>query len=393
LENARLYQQAQQHAAELEERVAERTAALQASEATARAMLDTAPDAVYLLDVDGYILATNEMGARRLNRLPANLVGRRIYDLLSPDVAAAHAQSIDLILSTGQSVRYEDERGGRYYDNALYPIYNAAGEVTRVAVYARDVTARRHAEEDMRRALDQERELSDLKSRFISIASHEFRTPMTTILSAAELLEHYSHRWSEAKRLDYLHRIQIAVKHMVELVNDVLVVGRADAGRMDFNPAPLDVERFCMDLVHEYQTGVGVQHTLRLSCHSFPQKVQIDEKLFRHILGNLLSNAIKYSPPGTVIEVELKHDDTDVQLAVCDSGIGIPADDLPHLFDTFHRASNVGTIPGTGLGMSILKRAVDLHGGTINVTSRIGEDSGTVFVVTLPLMFVDEDTA
>lgn len=287
LDNARLYQQSQEHAAELEERVAERTAALQASEATARALLDTAPDASYLLNVDGYVLAANEIGARRLNRLPAQLLGHRIYDLLEPEVAAAHAQSIDLILSTGQPVRYEDERAGRYYENAIYPILDSAGHVSRVALYARDVTARRRAEEDMRRALDQERELSDLKSRFITIASHEFRTPMTTILSAAELLEHYSHRWPETKRLDYLHRIQTAVKHMVELVNDVLVVGRADAGRMDFNPAPVDIEKFCGDLIRDYQSGIGLQHQVRFHSSIQGRQFMVDEKLFRHILGNL----------------------------------------------------------------------------------------------------------
>lgn len=386
LENARLYQEAQRHAIELEERVRERTAALHASEETARVLLNAAPDAAYLLDTQGNILAANAPGSQDLATSTAELIGLNVQDLFEPALAAARLSQIKRVISTGQPVHFEDERAGRYFQNNIYPIHSATGEIDRVAVYTNDITERHLADEEMQRALAQEKELSELKSRFISIASHEFRTPLTTILSSAELLEHYSHRWSDAKKLDYLKRIQVAVRHMVELINDVLVVGKSDAGKQAFEPAPLDLIAFCGTIVNEIQPDSQQPQPIDFRARGDCANAVMDERLLRHILSNLLSNAVKYSPPGSPIEFSLHGRDGQVIFEVSDHGIGIPPEDLAHLYDTFHRARNVGTIAGTGLGLTIVKRSVDLHRGTIQVDSRIGEDSGTRFTVTLPLV-------
>ncbi|MBI5565807.1 MAG: GAF domain-containing protein [Chloroflexi bacterium] len=393
LENARLYQEAQRHATELEARVRERTAALRDSEETARVLLNAAPDAAYLLDANGTLLAANAPGAEDLATSVEQLVGVNLVDLFEPALAQARRAQVNRAINTGQPIRFQDERAGRYFENVIYPIRGAAGVIDRVAVYSNDVTERRQAEIEMQRALDKEKELSELKSRFISVASHEFRTPLTTILSSAELLEHYSHRWSDAKKLEYLKRIQTAVQHMVDLINDVLVVGRSDAGKQAFEPAPLDLIGFCGSIISEIQPDGSHPQPIVFLARGDCANAVMDERLLRHILSNLLSNAIKYSPPGAPVQFNLHEQAGQVVFEISDHGIGIPLDDLAHLYDTFHRASNVGNIAGTGLGMTIVKRSVDLHGGKIEVDSHVGTESGTRFTVTLPLVSVPPEPA
>ncbi len=233
------------------------------------------------------------------------------------------------------------------------------------------------------RALEREQELSALKSRFISMTSHEFRTPLTTILSSAEMLEHYSHKWPEARKLEHLRRIQRAVKQMTALLDDVLMISRAEAGRLTFAPAPLDLAALCGDLAEAFQFQAGARHAVNLRIVGECANVSLDERLVRHILGNVLSNAVKYSPQGGEVAFEVTCAGGQALFRVQDHGIGIPLADQARLFESFHRASNVGAISGTGLGLSIVKRAVEAHGGAITVESQVGV--GTAVTVTLPI--------
>jgi len=247
----------------------------------------------------------------------------------------------------------------------------------------------RQAHEEVSRALGKEKELGELKTRFISMASHEFRTPLTTILSSAELLEHYSRQWTEDKKLEHFRRIQTATKNMMGLLDDVLVMGKVEAGKLRFIPAPIDLDKFCRDIVEELRLSAGAKHSLVLTVQGDATQAHMDETLLRHILSNLLSNAIKYSPPGSIIQFELACRDGQAVFQINDQGIGIPPEDQAHLFETFHRAANVRNIAGTGLGMAIVKRSVDLHGGTIDVASQIGV--GTTVTVSLPMGTVSDE--
>lgn len=248
--------------------------------------------------------------------------------------------------------------------------------------------ARWRAETEIHKALEKEKELSELKSRFVSMVSHEFRTPLATTLFSADLLESFSSKWPEEKRLTHIHRIQNAVHRMTQLLDDVLLVGKAEAGKLEFNPAPMNLEAFCQEIVEDLQLTDDRQHTLNFVSQGVCTRAYLDEKLLRHILSNLLSNAIKYSPQGTTVLFELarethqEHGEV-VIFRIQDRGIGIPQEDQARLFETFHRAKNVGTIPGTGLGLTIVKRSVELHGGQIAVESEVG--MGTTFIVMLPL--------
>ncbi|MBW4545997.1 MAG: HAMP domain-containing histidine kinase [Symplocastrum torsivum CPER-KK1] len=238
---------------------------------------------------------------------------------------------------------------------------------------------------ELEQALEREKELSSLKSRLVATISHEYRTPLTTIQSSAELLEHYSHKWTEEKKLTHLQRIQATTKHLSDLVSDVLFVGKAEAGKLEFNPVHLDLEQFCQELVEQMQL-LGVTNEIAIAFYSRGNctNASLDERLLRQILTNLLSNAIKYSPRGSTVCFDLECIEGVVTLRIKNSGIGIPAEDLPRLFDSFHRASNVGAIPGTGLGLAIVKKCVDLHGGQITVDSV--EEVNTTFTVILPLI-------
>ncbi|HEY9876720.1 MAG TPA: ATP-binding protein [Candidatus Obscuribacterales bacterium] len=244
---------------------------------------------------------------------------------------------------------------------------------------------RHKAETDVRNALEKEKELNQLKSRFVSMVSHEFRTPLFTILFSAGLIEKYRFQWTEDKKLTHIQRIQAAAQEMTHLLQDVLIIGQAEAGKIEFNPAPLDLKKMCSEIAEEMQFSVGDRHQIIYSYseESSEKLPMLDAKLLRHIISNLLSNAIKYSPEGENIRFEVMCDRETVRFQIQDRGIGIPPEDQKRLFEPFHRATNVSTISGTGLGLTIVKRSVDLHGGQIDVQSEVGV--GTTFRVTLPI--------
>jgi signal transduction histidine kinase len=170
---------------------------------------------------------------------------------------------------------------------------------------------------------------------------------------------------------------------MTQLLEDVLTIGKAEAGKLQFEPSLMDVVAFCHDLVESLQISARPKHTLNFVTQGDCLNAQIDEKLLGHIITNLLSNAIKYSPQGGTVQFELICNSESAIFRIQDSGIGIPKEDQEKLFDSFRRANNVGTIPGTGLGLAIVKKCVDLHGGQIVVESELG--IGTEFTITLPL--------
>lgn len=282
-----------------------------------------------------------------------------------------------------------------------FRVLNEAGIVTRIAGIAEDITERKQAQADILNALAKEKELSELKSRFISTTSHEFRTPLTTINSSAELLEHYGEKWSVERKITHLHRIQASVTYMTKLLNDILVIGKVEAGKLKLSLEALDLEKFCRTLVEEIQLQDRNQHQIIFSIRSeekskvnmpFFRLPEMDKQLLRSILENLLSNGIKYSPKESTINLILSYHNDQAIFQISDRGIGIPLPDRERLFETFHRATNVGTIPGTGLGLTIVKKCVDIHQGQISVESEVGV--GTTFTVTLPMynsLSTDED--
>lgn len=245
-----------------------------------------------------------------------------------------------------------------------------------------EIKRRKQVEDELRVALDKEKALNQLKSRFVSMVSHEFGNPLTAILAASQLLEQTNP--SESKKAEYFRLIQASVEQMKQLIEDVLLIGKAEAERVQIKPTMIDLNLFCCRLLGELRLGLGRNYHLQLVDLCADPNVCLDPKLLRHILCNLLTNAIKYSPHGGSIQLEVMRQNSEVVFQVQDEGIGIPEKDLPQLFGNFSRAGNVGKIQGTGLGLSIVKHCVDVLGGQISVASK--EDEGTTFRVVLPLV-------
>jgi len=240
-----------------------------------------------------------------------------------------------------------------------------------------DISKRRQAELDIRSALTRQLELNALRSRFVSMTSHEFRTPLATILSSAELMRYYSDRMEAHEKEETLIGIELAVQRMTNMLERVMLIGKSDADMLEFAPHLLNLDQLCRELLSEamaQQRGASNQVNYRFDLDN--PVGNFDEKLLRHIFNNLLSNALKYSPQGQPIEFRVQKDGDKTVFEVIDQGIGIPEAEIAHLFDSFHRASNVGNIPGTGLGLSIVKKSVDVHGGTIEVESIAGDGEG-----------------
>jgi signal transduction histidine kinase len=241
----------------------------------------------------------------------------------------------------------------------------------------------RRAQEELRAALDKERQLHELKSNFVNLVSHEFRTPLSIILSSAEILNSYLPVLKQEQRAMHLKDIKDSTCYMAELVEDVLMLGRVEAGKIQFAPAPMNVPHFCRRLVDEVCSAANQRCPIELTTDSAEDSATGDEALLRHILMNLLSNAVKYSPPGRPVSFSVERVRQDALFVVRDQGIGIPAEDLKRLFTAFHRGSNVGQLPGTGLGLFIVHRCVELHHGHINISS--AEGVGTTVTVRVPL--------
>jgi two-component system, sensor histidine kinase and response regulator len=263
----------------------------------------------------------------------------------------------------------------------------------------------KQAEREILKALEQERELNELRSRIVTMVSHEYRTPLTAILSSAELLECYWHKWDENKRLKHLERIQLAATHLTQLVSDVLSINEVESGQLEFNPMPVNLDLLCHEAIAQLRLPPASPHQITLNYHGPDHgEVILDAKLVQQMLTNLLSNAIKYSPKGGTIEVDLisynpDHRPLNGEMLLTDSqsnpitspvtffrvkdqGFGILPHEQGQIFNAFHRGSNVGTIQGTGLGLAIAKKCVELHRGEIWIESQLGV--GTTVTVTLP---------
>lgn len=263
------------------------------------------------------------------------------------------------------------------------PLQRQLEGIDGVVVVFWDMSAYRQSEL-LQKALEKEQELNQLKSQFVTTVSHEFRNPLAVILTAAELLDLRGAAVLDEKMKAYVQQIKTAVKQMKQLMEDVLGMGRVEAGRLRFAPAPVNLQQLCQDLLGECFLNLTDAHEIIFIHPDHSLETWMDENLLRLILSNLLNNAIKYSPDGGRIRFDYSYstDGQTVIFCVQDQGIGIPTLEQDQLFESFFRASNTNSIQGTGLGLTIVKQCVELHHGQIEVMSEFGV--GTTFTVALP---------
>ncbi|MEW5860638.1 MAG: PAS domain S-box protein, partial [Cyanobacteriota bacterium] len=345
-------------------------AQLRQSEEKFRQFLEAAPDAIAIVGASDRIVLVNTQTEKMFGYERDELLGNTLEMLLPDYIRRVHNKD-----SYGESqappMGVGFELFARRKDGSEFPVDVSLSHIETpqgflVTSIIRNITVRKQAEEEIRKALEQERQLGELKSRFVSMVSHEFRNPLTSISLSAHMLEHCSNEWSQEKKSKYLLRIKDIVRNMTDLLEDVLLIGRADAGKSEFNPVSLDLTEFCRNLVEEIQMSASNQHQINfvsnqtqfklerlnsencsLQCSNpefltIPENesdtiVFMDEKLLRQILNNLLSNAIKYSPQGGIVHFGLTCQNGEATFQIRDEGIGIPPADLARLFETFHR--------------------------------------------------------
>ncbi len=395
--NAHLYLQAQHEVAErvraeaalyelneaLEQRIAERTLELRNSESRYRAIIEDQTELVCRYLPDRTITFANDAYCHFFKRSREMLLNRPFLPNILEEDRAEWEKKFALLTQENPVIAVEHRtiagNGKVHWLQWTHQLIADSGEIQGVG---RDVTRQKQAEEALRQALAHEIELNDIRSRFISMASHDLRTPLAVIQSSTDLLSDYNENLSSERKEVIFSRIQSSIQHMVELLDDILLFARADAGRLEFAPEKLNLIAFCNNLLSELKASIGTQHRLDFSANNGGKPVWADPKLLRHIINNLVSNAIKYSPAGSTVKIELKHNGSLILLSVADQGIGIPIEDQKNLFRTFFRGKNVSHIPGTGLGLAIVQQSVELHGGSISFESHVGE--GTTFLVALP---------
>lgn len=365
-------------------------------------VLDRAMVGIAFLDPRGRLRWANTAMGRIFGVDAHSLVGGSLEPFYtSREAYLATGSAVSAAVHEGRD--YEAELPMRRRDGRSFWVHLSgkavdARDLSRGTVWAAmDIDTRKRAEEEIRSAFAKQKELGELKSRFVSMTSHEFRTPLATILSSAELLEHYAERLPAQERSELLAAIKHAVQRMKRMLDDVLLIGKAEAGRMSFDPEAIELRALCRSTIDETvrataalvaaaggdaRSAADTASRVVLDMPEGELHARVDGRLLRFILGNLLSNGLKYSPAGGPVTLALRAEAGELVFSVSDQGIGIPPEDLPRLFEPFHRARNVGTLPGTGLGLAIVRKAVDLHGGRIEVHSTPG--AGTRFVVSLP---------
>jgi len=312
-----------------------------------------------------------------------NLVGKPMLHLFSEDVQSVVEYYL-LRVKEGENLSFELKHKSSIYYMRGVPLENASGEIDQLLLVSNNVTLEKRAEEEMRRALKKERELNELKTRFVSMASHEFRTPLSTILSSVSLIDRYTASIEEPKRVKHVERIKSSVRNLTGILEDFLSLTRLEEGHVDPRPEWFDPSPFLSSVAEEVE-GLTKENQKIDFQSSGGEEVFLDKHLLRNILTNLLSNAIKYSGSGTTIRVTAEVSQAHFTLSVADQGIGIPEVEQAHLFERFYRANNASNIQGTGLGLNIVQKYISLMNGNISFESR--ENEGSTFTVSCPRVF------
>ncbi len=347
-------------------------------------IVDNYPDgSISVVDKDfNYIFTGGEIH-KTLGNDENLMIGTRLFPLISEKTWQNIQNDLSKVFEGDFLQNYEIPEIVKGYAFSIdaFPLKDEKGAVSRIAVFTHNISDLKKVEADLREALKKERELGELKSRFVSMASHEFRTPLSTILSSASLAVQYTQAEQQDKREKHFNKIKSAVTTLTGILNDFLSLSRLEEGRVEVHYSDLDFGVFCIEMAEEMNPLLKPnQHIFIRHAHA-PVVFRTDKNLLKLIFLNLLSNASKYSSEGAEIHCVLQMKDEMLNIDIIDEGIGIPDSDKPYMFERFFRASNAINIKGTGLGLNIVKRYVELLNGAISFTSELGK--GSIFSVQL----------
>ncbi len=325
------------------------------------------------------------VGGSELKKLGHDIkdwIGHSLFDKISPEANANAAPFLDKVFA-GESVRFELEVKNNIYSVSAVPMMPQDNLTTRALVVIQNITERKKAEEETLRALMKQKELNELKSKFVTVASHEFRTPLGTILSSADLVTQYVQRGDLENTQKHIARIKSSVNNLTSILNEFLSLSKIEEGIIQNALVEFDVKEFCENLVEEMQSLKKADQKIIYRCEGIKETIVLDRQHARNILINLISNAIKYSPPGKTIYITSVVEPGFVSFIIKDEGIGIPDEDKANIFEAFFRAHNAAHFQGTGLGLNIIKRYLKIMKGSVSFESELNK--GTTFKVTLPL--------
>lgn len=340
--------------------------------------------AIFMIDKDGMILNWYEGAHKIKGYRTEEVIGKHISLFYPPEAVAngepEHNLQLAAVQGSLETQGWRVRKDGSMFwaDVLITAIYDENGKLKGFTKVTRDFTLHKRAEEKSHLAFQKEKELNEIKSNFVSMASHEFRTPLSTILSSVSLMEFYKTTETQDKRDKHIHRIKSAVDEMVATLEEFLSLEKIEEGKVSVKNETFNIRQLAENIRSKFNAELKNNQTIEY-LHTGAEHVCLDEGFLNHILSNLLSNAIKYSPENSSILFDTRVENTTIVLRVKDNGIGISPEDQKHLFERFFRASNTGNIKGTGLGLHIVKRYVELLGGAINVKSTLNE--GTEFTV------------
>ena len=395
---------------------------------TFREIFQTSSEGIIIVDRKGTILLANPVAEKMFGYQPETLTGATLEALLPSRYRGSHVQHRDNFAKNPGPRRMGVGRDlmAMRKDGSEFPVevslsHHKVGNMLVVMAFIIDITLRKRSEEALKRseeqlliyaaelekrvqertealnvmvhelekanrdatqALDRERELNELKTKFMSIASHEFRTPLSTILSSASLVNQYNAKGDSEKIQKHISRIKSSVNHLTGILNDFLSLGKLEEGKIAVLNEAMKLEEFLEEIVEETWPILRTGQKLKVDFTGSSQTIQCDPRILRAILFNLISNASKYSGDEKEISIDVKYEKDKVSMSVRDEGIGIPKSEVKHLFDRFFRASNATNIQGSGLGLNIVKKYLDLLNGSL--TFKTEENKGTTFTFKIP---------
>jgi len=386
------------------------------------AIIKNAIDGIITIDERGKIESINPAACNLFLYLPEEVIGKNVSFLMPPPDKQQHDEYLDRYQRTGQAhiigigrdvvgLRKDGTQfpfrlgvsevqflGRKIYAGFIHDISHQREAEERLKEYAAHledlVTERTHsleatveelqtAKEDLSLSLDKEKELGLLKSRFVSIASHEFRTPLTSIQLSVSLIEKYAEPFNSLNISKHVGKIKNAVGNLTSILNDFLSLEKLESGKQEAAYHDFDLVSFSETITEEMQALAKQNQNIIYQHTGTKSNVRLDQNLLKNCIVNLINNAIKYSGENTFIGFTTEINERECIITVSDNGIGIPESDQKHLFEAFFRAHNTGTIPGTGLGLNIVARYTHLMNGTIKFKSEVNQ--GTLFTITFEM--------
>ncbi|RFC53367.1 sensor histidine kinase [Brumimicrobium aurantiacum] len=369
---------------QLEEEVVKRTKEVKTQNIMLRSIAENFPNGnIYIINNDFSIEWADGSLLRNMGLNDSSLKGISFVDRLGGSVKPLFSEKIPRLFK-GETLKFELEFKSKYFLIYGVPLSDKNGITDKALLVEMDVTIEKESELNIERNLKKEKDLNELKSRFVAMASHEFRTPLSTIDSSATLISKYTKEEQDEKRGVHVKRIKRMVTNLTQILNDFLSLEKLESGMIQASKTEFDFNALIGDVLDEVNTvKAGCQEIILAS--DLPKKfiINTDKNILKNCINNLLTNACKYSSEKDAIKIIIQQKEGELSLSVCDQGIGIPEEDQAMLFSRFHRAGNVTNIEGTGLGLNIVKSYMDVLGGTIRFKSK--ENEGSTFTLNFPI--------